>query len=567
MGIFSILSIIGALGFFIYGMKVMSEGIQKAAGDKLRVILKAITSNRVSGIFTGFLTTSIIQSSSATTVMIVSFVNAGLLTLRQAIGVIMGANIGTTMTAWLLVLLGFSKFSLASYSLPVLAIGVPLLFVNKDQLKSIGEFLIGFALLFMGLSALKGEVKVLHLEQNQGFIDFITGLGEGGYGAILLFVFIGTILTIIVQSSSAAMALTLIFVAEGLPLEFAAAIVLGENIGTTITANLAAMIGNVHSKRAARAHLLFNVFGVIWMLIVFFPFIHWVTSITEDVMTSLGVEIKDEQDLNLRTLALFHTFFNIINTVVLVWFVKLIETTVIRFTPSKSEDDEVFKLEYISSSVMLTPEMSILEAKKEVTKFGDITGRMIDFLRTAINTGDKKLKQKMYEKIAKYEEITDRVEIEISDYLGKASQEEMSEDAAMQMRAMLNVVTDLERIGDVFYQISKMLAKKQIDKVWFTPDQRDGLNKLLDLLDKAFKIMNTNLNMEYKNVSMEEAIEIEEQINKTRNKLRKKHLKNVGSEETNIAASLIYSTIFSLLERAGDHIINVSEAMTGEEVE
>lgn len=567
MGIFSILSIIGALGFFIYGMKVMSEGIQKAAGDKLRVILKAITSNRVSGIFTGFLTTSIIQSSSATTVMIVSFVNAGLLTLRQAIGVIMGANIGTTMTAWLLVLLGFSKFSLASYSLPVLAIGVPLLFVNKDQLKSIGEFLIGFALLFMGLSALKGEVKVLHLEQNQGFIDFITGLGEGGYGAILLFVFIGTILTIIVQSSSAAMALTLIFVAEGLPLEFAAAIVLGENIGTTITANLAAMIGNVHSKRAARAHLLFNVFGVIWMLIVFFPFIHWVTSITEDVMTSLGIEIKDEQDLNLRTLALFHTFFNIINTVVLVWFVKLIETTVIRFTPSKSEDDEVFKLEYISSSVMLTPEMSILEAKKEVTKFGDITGRMIDFLRTAINTGDKKLKQKMYEKIAKYEEITDRVEIEISDYLGKASQEEMSEDAAMQMRAMLNVVTDLERIGDVFYQISKMLAKKQIDKVWFTPDQRDGLNKLLDLLDKAFKIMNTNLNMEYKNVSMEEAIEIEEQINKTRNKLRKKHLKNVGSEETNIAASLIYSTIFSLLERAGDHIINVSEAMTGEEVE
>lgn len=567
MGIFSILSIIGALGFFIYGMKVMSEGIQKAAGDKLRVILKAITSNRLSGIFTGFLTTSIIQSSSATTVMIVSFVNAGLLTLRQAIGVIMGANIGTTMTAWLLVLLGFSKFSLASYSLPVLAIGVPLLFVNKDQLKSLGEFLIGFALLFMGLSALKGEVKILHLEENQAFIDFITGLGEGGYGAILLFVFIGTILTIIVQSSSAAMALTLIFVAEGLPLEFAAAIVLGENIGTTITANLAAMIGNVHSKRAARAHLLFNVFGVIWMLIVFFPFIHWVTAITEDVMNSLGIAIKDKQDLNLRTLALFHTFFNIINTVVLVWFVKFIETTVIKFTPSKSEDDEVFKLEYIGSSVMLTPEMSILEAKKEVTKFGDITSRMIGFLRTAINTGDKKLKQKMYEKIAKYEEITDRVEIEISDYLGKASQEEMSEDAAMQMRAMLNVVTDLERIGDVFYQISKMLAKKQIDKVWFTPDQRDGLNKLIDLLETAFNIMNSNLNMEYKNVSMEEAIEIEEQINKTRNKLRKKHLKNVGSEETNIAASLIYSTIFSLLERAGDHIINVSEAMTGEEVE
>lgn len=567
MGVFSVLSIIGALGFFIYGMKVMSEGIQKAAGDKLRVILKAITSNRLSGIFTGFLTTSIIQSSSATTVMIVSFVNAGLLTLRQAIGVIMGANIGTTMTAWLLVLLGFSKFSLASYSLPVLAIGVPLLFVSKDQLKSFGEFLIGFALLFMGLSALKGEVKVLHLEQNEGFISFITGLGEGGYGAILLFVFIGTILTVIVQSSSAAMALTLIFVAEGLPLEFAAAIVLGENIGTTITANLAAMIGNVHSKRAARAHLLFNIFGVIWMLIVFFPFIHWISSITESVMNFLGLKIETEQELNLRTLALFHTFFNIINTLVLVWFVKFIENIVIKFTPSKNEEDEEFKLEYISSNMMLTPEMSILEAKKEVAKFGDITARMNVFLRTAINTGEKKKKQKMYDKIEKYEEITDKVEIEISNYLGKSSQQEMSEDASIQMRAMLNVVTDLERIGDVFYQISKTLEKKQSDKIWFTPDQREGLNKLIDLIEKAFVIMNTNLNLNYKNISMEEAISIENNINKTRNKLRKKHLKTVGSEETNIEASLIYSTIFSSLERVGDHIINVSEALTGEELE
>ena len=567
MGIFSILSIIGALGFFIYGMKVMSEGIQKAAGDKLRVILKAITSNRLSGILTGFLTTSIIQSSSATTVMIVSFVNAGLLTLRQAIGVIMGANIGTTMTAWLLVLLGFSKFSLASYSLPVLAIGVPLLFVNKDQLKSFGEFLIGFALLFMGLSALKGQVKMLHLEQNQGFIDFITGLGEGGYGAILLFVFIGTFLTVIVQSSSAAMALTLIFVAEGLPLEFAAAIVLGENIGTTITANLAAMIGNVHSKRAARAHLFFNIFGVIWMLIVFFPFIHWISSITEGVMNFFGLQVNSEEELNLRTLALFHTFFNIMNTIILVWFVKFIEKTVIKFTPSKGEEDEVFKLEYISTNMMLTPEMSILEAKKEVAKFGEITARMNDFLKTALNSGEKKIKKKMYSKIEKYEEITDKVEVEISNYLGKSAQQEMSEDASIQMHAMLNVVTDLERIGDVFYQISKTLEKKESDKIWFTPDQREGLNKLIDLIETAFGIMNTNLNMNYKNVTMEDAIAIENNINKTRNKLRKKHLKTVGSEETNLDASLIYSTLFSSLERIGDHIINVTEAMTGEELE
>ena len=567
MGLFSILSIIGALGFFIYGMKVMSEGIQKAAGDKLRGILKAITSNRVSGVITGFVTTSIIQSSSATTVMIVSFVNAGLLSLRQAIGVIMGANIGTTMTAWLLVLLGFSKFSLASYSLPILAIGVPLLFVSKDQLRSFGEFLIGFALLFMGLSALKGEVKSLHLEQNQDFINFITDLGSGGYPAILLFVLIGTILTVIVQSSSAAMALTLIFVSEGLPLEFAAAIVLGENIGTTITANLAAMIGNVHSKRAARAHLLFNIFGVVWMLILFFPFVNFVSSITVDLMAFFGKNIEGESEHNLRTLALFHTFFNIINTLVLVWFVEFIEKIVIKFTPSKTEEDEEFKLEYISSTLMLTPEISILEAKKEVAKFGEITARMNGFLRVAINTSDKKEKKAMYAKIEKYENITDKVELEIADYLGKASRQEMSKDASVQLRAMVNIVTDLERIGDVYYQISMALEKKQSDKAWFTPKQRDGINSMLDLVEQAFGFMNGNLAKDFKNVSLTEAFAIEQQINKKRNKLRKKHLKNVGTEESNIEASLIYSTIFSSLERIGDHIINVSEAVTGEDIE
>jgi len=567
MGLFSILSIIGALGFFIYGMKIMSEGIQKAAGDKLRGILKAITSNRLSGVLTGFVTTSIIQSSSATTVMIVSFVNAGLLSLRQAIGVIMGANIGTTMTAWLLVLLGFSKFSLASYSLPILAIGVPLLFVSKDQLRSFGEFLIGFALLFMGLSALKGEVKSLHLEQNQDFINFITDLGSGGYPAILLFVLIGTILTVIVQSSSAAMALTLIFVSEGLPLEFAAAIVLGENIGTTITANLAAMIGNVHSKRAARAHLLFNIFGVIWMLILFFPFVNFVSSITVDLMAFFGEKIEGDSELNLRTLALFHTFFNIINTLLLVWFVNFIEKTVIKFTPSKTEEDEEFKLEYISSNLMLTPEISILEAKKEVAKFGEITARMNGFLRTAINTSDKKEKKAMYAKIEKYENITDKVELEIADYLGKASRLEMSQDASVQLRAMVNIVTDLERIGDVYYQMSKALEKKQSDKAWFTPKQREGINSMLDLVEQAFGFMNGNLTKDFKNVSLTEAFAVEQQINKKRNKLRKKHLKNVGTEESNIEASLIYSTIFSSLERVGDHIINVSEAVTGEDIE
>jgi len=418
----------------------MSEGIQKAAGDKLRNILKAITSNRVSGVFTGFITTSIIQSSSATTVMIVSFVNAGLLNLRQAIGVIMGANIGTTMTAWLLVFLGFSKFSLASYSLPILAIGVPMLFMKKDQVKSLGEFLVGFALLFMGLSALKNEVKILHLEENQAFIDFITGMGSGGYGAVLLFVLIGTLLTIIVQSSSAAMALTLIFVAEGLPLELAAAIVLGENIGTTVTANLAAMIGNVHSKRAARAHLLFNIFGVIWMLIIFFPFIEMIKGLMEHIF---NIEDMDAGKINQNTLALFHTTFNIINTLILIWFVNYIEKIVIRFTPSKTDSDEEYTLEYMGANFMLIPEMSILEATKEVAKFGDITARMNSFVRKYINTSSISEKEELLEKISKYEEITDRIEVEIVDYLGEISKMEISEEASESLRAMLSISGNL----------------------------------------------------------------------------------------------------------------------------
>lgn len=539
----------------------MSEGIQKAAGDKLRNILKAITSNRVSGVFTGFITTSIIQSSSATTVMIVSFVNAGLLNLRQAIGVIMGANIGTTMTAWLLVFLGFSKFSLASYSLPILAIGVPMLFMKKDQVKSLGEFLVGFALLFMGLSALKNEVKILHLEENQAFIDFITGMGSGGYGAVLLFVLIGTLLTIIVQSSSAAMALTLIFVAEGLPLELAAAIVLGENIGTTVTANLAAMIGNVHSKRAARAHLLFNIFGVIWMLIIFFPFIEMIKGLMEHIF---NIEDMDAGKINQNTLALFHTTFNIINTLILIWFVNYIEKIVIRFTPSKTDSDEEYTLEYIGANFMLIPEMSILEATKEVAKFGDITARMNSFVRKYINTSSISEKEELLEKISKYEEITDRIEVEIVDYLGEISKMEISEEASESLRAMLSISGNLERIGDIYYQTGKTLQTKDQENMWFLPEQRDNLNHMLDLLDDAFKVMNENLLKDSNKMKLDEVYAQEEKVNKFRDQLRVELMDSMKHPEYNSRNALYYSNVFSSLEKIGDHIANVSESVAGE---
>jgi phosphate:Na+ symporter len=565
MSIYSILSIIGALGFFIYGMKVMSEGIQKAAGDGLRSILKAITSNRVSGIFTGFLTTSIIQSSSATTVMIVSFVNAGLLSLRQAIGVIMGANIGTTMTAWILVLLGFSKFSLASYALPILALGVPMLFMRRNQIKSSGEFLIGFALLFMGLSALKGEVKGLHLEDNQDFINFITGLGTDGYGAILLFVFIGTLLTVIVQSSSAAMALTLIFVGEGLPLELAAAIVLGENIGTTVTANLAALIGNVHSKRAARAHLLFNIFGVIWMLIVFFPFIEMVKWLIEMFKeTSFGQKnIVTNEGTAQYTLALFHTCFNIINMIVLVWFVNFIEKMVIKMTPSKSEDDEEYSLEFINAGIMATTELSIMEAKKEIKKFGKITRKMNGFVKSLMLEQDNKKYNKILARIKKYEETTDRIEVEIADYLAKAAQGEMSVEVSIRFRGMLSIIGDLERIGDIYYQMSKSLERKKEAKIWFTPEQRESLLELSDLVEKAFEIMYDNLSASYNDVTIDTALEMERVINAKRDEIRKIHFKNIEKGKYNIISANSYSNLFHSYEKIGDHIINVTEGLVG----
>ncbi len=565
VGLYSILSIIGALGFFIYGMKVMSEGIQKAAGDGLRKILSAITSNRLSGIFTGFLTTSIIQSSSATTVMIVSFVNAGLLTLRQAIGVIMGANIGTTMTAWILVLLGFSKFSLADYALPVLAIGVPLMFMNRSQLKSFGEFLIGFALLFIGLHALKSEVKSLHLEESEGFISYITSFTSPGYLTVFFFVFVGTLLTIVVQSSSAAMALTLIFIGEGLPLELAAAIVLGENIGTTVTANLAALIGNVHAKRSARAHLFFNIFGVIWMLIVFFPFLTMIEGFIESFEdTAFGkANLATKTSRSLYTLALFHTCFNIINTLLLVWFVPYIEKIVVKFTPAKTEDDEAFNLEFIKTGMMSTVELAIPQAKKEIAKYGKIVSRMNGFISKMLVEQDKKKFKKLLERTEKYEEITDKVEIEVADYLAKAAKGNMTTDTSIRIRGMLSIIGDLERMGDIFFQMSKSLERKRKNKIWFTPEQRESIQEMGAIVNEAFVVMLDNLAMDYNAVTIDKALALEQKINSKRDKIRKSHLKDIEQGKYSVQNANIYSNIFHSYEKIGDHIINVTEGLTG----
>lgn len=558
-----ILKLVGALGLFIYGMMVMSDGIQKMAGTRMRSILGSITSSKFKGIFTGFFTTTLIQSSSATTVMIVSFVNAGLLSLRQAIGVIMGANIGTTMTAWLLVIFGFSKFSLGDYVFPILAIGVPLLFVNRGNWKNLGEFLVGFALLFLGLSGMKEAVEGLDLANSGGFRSMIAYLSEKGFLGIMMLVIVGTIVTVVVQSSSAAMALTLSLCGTmGLPFEMAAAIVLGENIGTTITANIAALVGNVHAKRAARAHFIFNIFGVVWMLLVFY----WFTSGIGWLMqhTQWGSPFGNANDESIRySLSAFHTVFNIINTLVLVWFVSLIERTVVRFTPSKGEEDEVFKLEYIGSGILATPELSVLEAKKELVKFGQLLLKMHKKTLKLVNATGKKEQTALITKIKSYEEVTDRIHHEISSFLAKASSKEVSESTSEQIRGLLGASSDLESIGDIYFNMAMQIEKKTKDKVWFDQKQRDYLTKYFSQIIEAYDEMVSNLDQKVEVLNISKAAELEQEINATRDKLRKKHLKSIEKQEYNYHSGLIYNNLFSSLEKVGDYIISVSEYISG----
>ena len=555
-GIAKLLILIGALAFFIFGMKLMSEGLQQAAGSRLRGMLSSMTSNRVKGVFTGFGITSIVQSSSVTTVMTVSFVNAGLMTLRQSAGVMMGANIGTTITAWIIVFLGF-KLSIGDYAYMLIALAAPLLFISKGKAKAWVTAIFGFCILFLGLGVLKNAVP--SLDADSAIVQFFVDFKEAWYGPVM-FVMLGALVTVVIQSSSAAMALTLAMVASGtLPFDVACAMVLGENIGTTITAELASLIANVHAKRSARIHSMFNIVGVVWMLLIFHFFLDGLAGIvTGDPYTDVAVAAT--------AIALFHTSFNLINVVLLIWFVPQLVRLAERTVKSKGDSDEEFKLDFINGPLGSTAELGILEAKKEVAKFGKITGKMNGFVETFINSTDRKEKNKMLRKIEKYEEITDRVEIEIAQFLGKTAQLEMSNEASSNMRGMLNITTDLERIGDIFFQMSKTLERKDSDKVYFTPEQRNGLNGMLKCIDRAFEVMNENLNAEYGTISMDSAVSREREINQMRDQLREQHLENLGTG-TNIDNSLVYSNLFSSLEKVGDHIINVSEQVAFENID
>ena len=563
-GVFEFLTLIGALGLFIFGMKIMSDGIQKFAGNQMRSILRKITQNRFAGILTGFGTTAIIQSSSATTVMIVSFVNAGLLSLRQAIGVIMGANIGTTVTAFLLLAFGFGKFSISDYSLPIIAIGIPLFFMSNSKLKSFGEFLIGFAILFRGLDALKDLMGFI--KDDPTFIKtIIEPLDQFGFASVLIFILIGTLLTMVVQSSSAAMAITLSLCGgeNGLPLELAAAIILGENIGTTITANMAAMIGNVHAKRAARAHLVFNIIGVFWMLVIFYPFLKFVDFLVSETFFNALVIDGNEESTTRWSLAVYHLSFNIVNTLLLLWFIPYIERLVVRILPSKTDDDELFQLKFFSSTIPVG-ELSLLEVQSEVVKLGKIVSRMNTFCKNLLTEKKESEFRSYVDRIAKYEDITDTIEVEVATYLTNVSQSQLSEGASIKVRGLLSMVGDMERMADIYYQISKTTERKRKNKIWFTPEQRTRLLEMYALTEDVLENMCKNLEMRYSEVEIADAKRLEKSLNKLRKEIRKEHFLNVEKGEYKFDNAVIYSDMFNSLEKIGDHAINVSEAILGE---
>ncbi|MEM7297249.1 MAG: Na/Pi cotransporter family protein [Bacteroidota bacterium] len=557
-GLFEILSLLGDLGFFIYGMMVLREGIQKVAGAKMRSILSTMTSNRFKGVFTGFTLTSLVQSSSATTVLVVSFVNAGLLSLTESIGVIMGANIGTTITAWLISIVGF-KVKIASYALPIIAIGFPLMFFNRDKIKFWGEVLVGFALLFMGLSLLKDSVP--DLRANPEILAFLSQYTDLGFLSIIIFVFIGTTITVVVQSSSAAMALTLVMANNGwVPFELAAAMVLGENIGTTITANLAALVGNVHAKRAALSHLIFNISGVIWILILFYPAINLVNNYM--VSNGSSSPFTDATSIPIG-LSLFHSAFNITNTLLLVWFVKFIANSVTKLIKTKGGDE--FSLEYISTGLMNTAELSIEEARKETMRMGGIISKMSSNFRELLDAEKEKRQQKLLKKIRSFEEQTDRMDQEISDYLVEVSSKgTLSPESTIRVTTLLSATNDLERIGDLFFQMSKDVDRSLKNEKHFKNKQIKNLHKMLDLIDQAIEIMITNLDAKSGNISLEEAVRVENEINLLRDKLRVNQARDIEKEKYDPKRDGIYKDLFHLCEKLGDHIINVSEAMTGE---
>ena len=550
---YDFLKLIGSVGLFLYGMKIMSEGLQKVAGDRLRSILTAMTTNRVTGVLTGVLITALIQSSSATTVMVVSFVNAGLLTLAESISVIMGANIGTTVTAWIISIFGF-KVDMAAFALPLLAIALPLIFSGKSNRKSVGEFIFGFSFLFMGLSYLKANAP--DLNANPEMLAFVQNYTDMGFFSILLFLFIGTILTMIVQASAATMAITLIMCANGwISLELGAALVLGENIGTTITANLAALTANTQAKRAALAHFVFNVFGVIWVLIIFHPFMQLVNWVVDTFFQTSNPEVAISYKLSA-----FHSIFNICNVCILIWGVKLIERTVCALIHPKEEDEEP-RLRFITGGMLSTAELSILQARKEIHLFAERTHRMFGMVQDLLHTEKDDDFNKLFSRIEKYENISDNMELEIANYLNQVSEGRLSSESKLQIRAMLREVTEIESIGDSCYNLARTINRKRQTNQDFTEKQYEHIHFMMKLTNDALAQMIVVVEKpEHQSIDINKSFNIENEINNYRNQLKNQNILDINNKEYDYQMGVYYMDIIAECEKLGDYIVNVVEA-------
>jgi len=600
--ILDFLGLLGAVGLFLYGMKVMSEGLQKAAGDRLRNILSAMTRNRFTGTITGFFITALIQSSSASTVMVVSFVNAGLMTLAPSMAVIFGANVGTTFTAWIIALFGF-KVDISAFALPLIGIAVPLLFAKKSRTKSIGEFTIGFAFLFMGLDMISKYVP--DLQSNPEMFEFLQHYASMGFGSVLIFLFVGMLVTTIIQSSAAMFAITLIMCSKGwITFDLACALILGSNIGTTITPLLASMSGNVAAKRTAMGHLLFNVLGTVWVLAVFFPFVGLNTWITEEIgqgdpaalyqyvndlkandpdmynrLYSSSLPTDDGVVLSHRSmiarmqvsvsfgLSIFHTVFNLINLAIMIWltgvYVKVVEFLV----PARHHGDDEFQLKFISSGILSASELNIAQAEKEMFVFAERVARMLPMARELVHArdGSDDFNQR-YSRLEKYEEISDRMELEIANYLNRCAEGRLSNESKRRIASMLSIDSEIESIADCFLGVGKILLRKQQGNAVFNDEIYKNIDLMFDYVEKAMHNMLRLL--ETPETQNEHDIitsyNREREINNLRNQLRTGNVESINDRHYEYQSGIYYMDIVATLEKTGDYIINVVDTIRDE---
>lgn len=586
-----LLCLLGSVALFLYGMKVMSEGLQKAAGDRLRNILSAMTRNRFTGLLTGILITALIQSSSASTVMVVSFVNAGLMSLGQSMAVIMGANVGTTFTAWVIALFGF-KVNISAFVLPVIGLSIPLLFSKSSRNKSIGEFFIGFSFLFMGLDMISTYVP--DLQSNPEMFAFLQKYTSLGFGSVLIFTLVGLLVTMVIQSSAATFAITLIMCSKGwIDFDLSCALVLGSNIGTTITPLMASMGGNIAAKRTAMGHLLFNFLGTLWTLAIFFPFCHFAQWLTEELGQGnpgalsafvnhieatdpdtynhlfdgslpaghpVSAQIAAMQQSVSIGLSVFHTVFNLINLAIMIWLTGLYVKIVERLVPSKPNQEEEFQLKYIQGGMMSASELNISQAEKEIVVYSQRVQRMVGMAQNIVHVKtDSEEFTKQFSRLEKYEEISDRMEIEIADYLNRCSEGRLSNEGKHRIAAMLRIVSEIESIADCCYGVARILIRKQEGHVNFN----DEISRNIDSMFIAVEAAMTNMMLLLRNFETAEQADIitsynqEREINNMRNQLRVANVENINNHHYEYQAGIYYMDIIGSLEKIGDYIINV----------